>query len=78
MSDDDREREGGSARDNSRLLAVAILVGLVGVFAFLNLDEVEVNWIFGSGDTPLILVIAVSLLSGFALGSLMARRRAKR
>ncbi len=76
--DDEREREGGSARDNTRLLAVAILVGLVAVFAFLNLDEVEVNWVFGTGQTPLILVIGVSLLLGFALGSLVARRRAKR
>ena len=78
MSDDDREREGGSARDNSRLLAIAILTGLIAVFAFLNFDEVEVNWIFGTGDTPLILVIALSLLVGFALGALMGRRRARR
>ena len=34
--------------DNSRLLAMAILGGLGVLFAVLNLDEVEVNWIFGT------------------------------
>jgi uncharacterized integral membrane protein len=80
VSTQERERrpERGSARDNSRLLAVAILAGLGGVFAVLNLDEVGVNWIFGEWETPLILVIGVSLLLGFALGALLASRRAKR
>ncbi|HEX2088268.1 MAG TPA: LapA family protein [Solirubrobacteraceae bacterium] len=82
MSDpSDEQREPGraaAARDNARMLAAAILGGAGAVFAVLNLDEVEVNWIFGSGQTPLILVISVSLLLGFALGMLLARRRAKR
>ena len=48
---------------------------LVALFAVLNLDEVEVNWIIGTFNTPLIVVIAVSVLLGAALGYLAARRR---
>jgi uncharacterized integral membrane protein len=62
------------ARDNSRTLAAAILGGFVAVFAVLNLDEVEVNWIFGTFDTPLIIVIAISLAAGFLLGVFFGRR----
>ena len=79
MSTEQRERrtEAG-ARDNSRLLAAAILGALGTVFAVVNLDEVEVNWVFGKAESPLIAVIALSLVLGFALGTLLARRRAKR
>jgi uncharacterized integral membrane protein len=58
-----------------RQIAVVGLAGLGGVFAVLNLDEVEVNWIIGTFDTPLIVVIAVSVLIGAALGYVAARRR---
>ena len=77
MSDEQREKP-KSARDNSRLLAMAVLGGLGILFAVLNLDEVEVNWIFGTASTPLILVIVLCLLAGFALGVLMTRRRGRR
>jgi uncharacterized integral membrane protein len=46
-----------------------------GVFAALNLDEVEVNWILGTWATPLIVVIALSMLIGAALGYLASSRR---
>ena len=42
-------------RASRRCRAVGALVAL---FAVLNLDEVEVNWIIGTFDTPLIVVIA--------------------
>jgi uncharacterized integral membrane protein len=48
---------------------------LAVLFAVLNLDEVEVNWIVGTFDTPLIVVIAVSILVGAGLGYVAARRR---
>jgi lipopolysaccharide assembly protein A len=52
---------------------------VVALFAVLNLDEVEVNWIFGTAQTPLIIVIAVSFLLGVATGWIASagRRRAK-
>ena len=49
-----------------RQVAVIVLAGVGGVFAALNLDEVEVNWILGSWSTPLIVVIALSMLIGAA------------
>ena len=51
------------------------LAGLGIAFAAVNLDEVEVNWILGTWETPLIIVIALSMLIGAALGFLVSRRR---
>ena len=53
-------------------------VGLAGVgvaFAVANLDEVKVNWILGTWETLLIVVIALSMVIGGGLGFLVARRR---
>ena len=48
----------------------------VGVgFAVANLDEVRVNWILGTWRTPLIVVIALSIVIGAGLGLLIARGR---
>ena len=58
-----------------RQIAVVVLAGLGGVFAVLNLDEVKVNWILGTWETPLIVVIALSMLVGGALGLLVSRSR---
>lgn len=58
-----------------RQVAVLVLAGVGGVFAALNLDEVQVNWILGTWSTPLIVVIALSMLVGAALGILVSRRR---
>ena len=59
-----------------RQIAGLVLAGLGVAFAALNLDEVDVNWILGTWETPLIIVIALSMLVGGALGFLAARRRA--
>ena len=64
-----------SRRERARLVVVAGVSALAALFAVLNLDEVEVNWIVGTFDTPLIVVIAVSILVGAALGYAAARRR---
>ena len=61
----------------SRPLAVLVLAGLGVLFALLNTDEVDVNWLLGTWSTPLIVVIAVSMLIGAGLGLLVARRRAR-
>jgi uncharacterized integral membrane protein len=59
-----------------RQIALLGLAGLGGVFGALNLDEVDVNWIFGTWETPLIVVIALSMVIGAGLGYLVSRRRA--
>lgn len=75
-------RQGRSllAKENRRLLYGLVIGALVALFAVLNLDDVAVNWIFGTAQTPLILVIAVSFLLGAVVGWLadVGRRRAKR
>ena len=58
-----------------RQIAVVGLAALGGVFAVLNIDEVDVNWILGTWSTPLIVVIALSMLVGAALAMLAGRRR---
>jgi uncharacterized integral membrane protein len=57
------------------LLALAVLAT---VFAVLNLEEVKVNWILGSGHAPLIVVIAISLLVGIVLAYLADRINRRR
>ena len=63
---------------NTRLVAAGILGVLAVVFAVINLDKVEVDWLIGSWQTPLIVVIAVSMLLGAGLDRLVARRARKR
>jgi uncharacterized integral membrane protein len=58
-----------------RQAAAVVLAGVGGVFAALNLDEVDVNWLLGTWETPLIVVIALSMVIGAGLGYLFARRR---
>ena len=54
----------------------ALVLGGSGIaFALANLDEVKVNWLLGNWRTPLIVVIALSMLAGAALGFLVSRRR---
>jgi uncharacterized integral membrane protein len=62
-------------RERPRAVAAAILGGAAAVFAVLNLDDVEVNWIVGTFTTPLIIVIAVCLLIGGGIGWAAGRRR---
>jgi uncharacterized integral membrane protein len=51
---------------------------LATLFAVLNLDEVKVDWIVGSGHAPLIIVIVVSLLAGIVLTYFADRQARKR
>ena len=58
-----------------RQIAGVALAALGIVFAAVNLDEVKVNWILGTWRTPLIVVIALSIVIGAGLGLLVARSR---
>jgi len=63
-----------SRGERVRLVLAAIIGGLTVAFALLNLESVQVNWIFGTAQSPLILVILISLLIGSALGFALGRR----
>lgn len=54
------------------LYAIAIaLVALIGVvFAILNAETVQINYYFGSKETPLSLAIILSMLLGAIMGLL--------
>jgi len=65
-------------RERSRTAAAVILAILITLFAVLNHKDVKVNWIVGSGQAPLIIVIVVSLVVGGLLTHFVERRSAKK
>lgn len=69
-------RQRGNA-EKTRTAVALVLGALLAVFAVLNTGKVEVDWILGTAQTPLIIVIAVNLALGFAVGYLLARRGAR-
>jgi uncharacterized integral membrane protein len=54
-------------RELARAIAAVVLAAIFIAFALLNLRQVHVDWILGSGHAPLIIVIAISLLVGIVL-----------
>ena len=58
-----------------RQIVAAVLGGIALLFAVLNLDEVSVNWLLGTWETPLIIVILVSFLLGAGFGFFLRGRR---
>lgn len=57
-------------------IILALLFALIiAIFAVINVDPVQVNFLFTSGEAPLILVILLSvLLGGLATASVGALR----
>jgi uncharacterized integral membrane protein len=74
-----RRRPSILAKENRRLLYGLVIGALTAAFAVVNLDEVEVNWLLGTWETPLIIVIAVSFVLGAIVGWFAGatRRKAK-
>ena len=62
----------------TRMAAAAVLGGIAAVFAVINLDDVEVDWLVGQWETPLIVVIVLSMMLGAGLDRLLVRRARKR
>jgi len=75
---DQPQAEQRSRRERARTAALLLLAVLTTLFAVLNLDEVKVDWIVGSGKAPLIIVIAISLLVGIVLTHFAQRRAGRR
>jgi uncharacterized integral membrane protein len=72
------ERPRRSRREQTRTAVLVTLSILITLFAVLNVKEVRVKWIVGSGHAPLIIVIAISLLVGIVLGHFAQRRAGRR
>ncbi|MBV9002025.1 MAG: LapA family protein [Solirubrobacterales bacterium] len=65
-------------RDRARLAAAGIVGALIAAFAIVNLNDVKVHWLLTTGQTPLIIVIAVAFLLGMLVDRLLIRARRKR
>jgi uncharacterized integral membrane protein len=65
-------------REMARTAGFVVLAILITLFAVLNTESVEVNWVFGSGKAPLIVVILISVLFGIVLTYLMDRIKSRR
>ena len=66
---------GRNRRELARTGGMVLLAVLITLFAVLNLRSVKVDWMFGSGHAPLIIVIVVSLLVGIVLARFASRAR---
>ncbi|WP_181350551.1 lipopolysaccharide assembly LapA domain-containing protein [Thalassobacillus sp. CUG 92003] len=51
-------------RGQSYIILALIFALLIAIFAVINVEPVEVNYLFGTGEAPLILVIIISVLMG--------------
>lgn len=59
----------------SLILSILIAI-IIAVFAILNIESVQVNYLFGKANLPLILVILFTALLGAAISGFMAMFRA--
>ncbi|WP_430785057.1 LapA family protein [Virgibacillus flavescens] len=51
-------------KGQSYVIFAILFVIIVAIFAVINVDPVEVNYLFGTGEAPLIFVILFSVLMG--------------
>lgn len=72
---DSREERG---TPTPREFVLAILAVVILVFALSNLGDVSVHWVVATSRAPLVIVILVALLFGFAIGWLGRRSQIRR
>ena len=66
-------------RDVRSKTIAALAVGVLLIaFGLSNRNDVSINWLVGTTDTPLIAVVIVSAVLGAILGALAVRGRSKR
>jgi uncharacterized integral membrane protein len=62
----------------SKTIAAVAVAILLLAFGLSNQNDVSIDWLVGTTDTPLIIVILVSAGFGVLLGALAVRSRSKR
>ena len=69
----------GSSRDiNWKLISIGVLVLVLVIFIVANTHDVHVDYVLGSIDTSMIVVIVISAAVGAGLGALLMHRRDSR
>jgi uncharacterized integral membrane protein len=71
-----RKSADGGRTISPKWILIGVAAVLLVVFAALNTDDANVNWILGSWNTSLIVVILLSGVLGFVIGWLVRARRA--
>ena len=69
---------GATRRVSPKAIVVGVLVVLGIWWAFANSQRVRVDWIVTSTTSPLVVVIVVAAIVGFAAGYLVAHTRDRR
>ncbi len=72
------KRERRRTSERVRAAGPLILAAIFIAFAVVNLKQVKVDWIVGSGDAPLIIVVVISVLVGVVLTHFAERVGRKR
>jgi uncharacterized integral membrane protein len=67
-----------SRKVNVKFVALGTLAAVLILFAVLNTHKVGVDWIFDTVSAPMIVVIGISALLGFAIGFLLRGHLANR
>jgi uncharacterized integral membrane protein len=62
----------------SKTIAALAVAVLLIAFGLSNRNDVPIDWLVGTTDTPLIIVIVVSAFLGAILGGAAVRGRSKR
>ncbi|CAN5740013.1 hypothetical protein BH23ACT4_BH23ACT4_04030 [soil metagenome] len=58
-----------------RVVSVVVLLSLTVAFAVANSHKVGVDWLFTETQAPMVIVIALSVVTGFIIGALVTSRR---
>jgi uncharacterized integral membrane protein len=61
-------RAGASRKVSGKVISLGVLGVVLVLFALLNTHDVGVDWLFDTVSAPMIVVIGVSALLGFAIG----------
>ena len=78
MADGNEQTADVGWRPSGRQIGIAVLIGLIVLFALLNLDDARVDLLFDSVKIPLVFVIAVTGLIAFTSGFLFAKHLDRR
>lgn len=68
------DRGSGGRTISGKTIGIGIAAVLLVLFAVLNTEDAQVNWILGTWETSVIVVIAISGVLGFVIGWLVRGR----